>query len=251
MPHLLFLSFATLLLGPVLFHTAQKNTYATRFLDAFVLCSVFGLVLFHVLPESFSTAGLWAVVATLLGLFAPLFFGRFIKTGGCHLHASLLSLASLGLLSHALLDGMALARAAFSPESITLAIAVVLHRLPEGAGIWRVMNPRLGKQMALVVLLVVMGTTALGYYFGETLNLHASSQTLALFEGLMAGVLLHVIFHREHLDPVASQSAPLNRQQLSISFGALCGVMLVLGLFAVEPEEDHQNNAVIEVQQDV
>lgn len=247
MPTLLILSFLTLFLGPAVMQIALRRKSALRFIDAFVLCSVFGIVLFHVLPESLIHGGAPALVAACIGLFSPIFLGRYFNHGGCHIHRSLLSLASLGLLAHALLDGMALYGAQHdgTGANFVLAIAVVLHRLPEGVGIWRLMEPRAGKFWAMGALLFVAFATSLGFFFGESIIVYSNEQTLAVFEGLMAGVLLHVIFHRHHLEEFDGPEAVVKGSPISVGLGALCGVVLVLGLFATQPvEHSHAKSSV-------
>jgi hypothetical protein len=233
MPSLLILSFVTLLLGPIVLQVAARSKSTIRFIDAFVLCSVFGIVIFHILPESLHHAGVYAALTAAFGFFAPVIAGRFLKNGNCHLHHSLLSLASVGLLAHALLDGMAL-----SGSSFVLGFAVVLHRLPEGMGIWRLMRGSSCKIWPSIALALVAITTTVGFFFGESIIVHANEQTLALFEGLMAGVLLHVIFHRHHLDELDVTKAYRRKiDRISSSLGALCGLALVIGLFVTQPNE--------------
>lgn len=238
---LLLLSFAALFLGPLVLHLAVRSKHTVFFVDAFVLCSVIGIVLFHVLPESIAHGGVLAVLAALTGLFAPTVFGKLFKNGNCHIHHTLLSLASVGLLSHAILDGMAL-----SGSNFFLAFAVVLHRIPEGMGIWRLMGSRAGKRWALVALLVVAGATSAGFFFGESIVVYLDEHALSLFEGLMAGVLLHIIFHRHHLDEFErSQLVGPRTKRVSTSLGAICGIALVVGLIVTTPfEHSHAESSV-------
>lgn len=241
MTNFLFLSMATLFAGPAVLHFAIRRKATIHFIDAFVICSVLGIVLFHVLPESLSHGGNFAILAACVGLFAPIVMGRFIRNGNCHIHHTLLSLASVGLLSHAVLDGMVL-----SGANQLLAFAVILHRLPEGMGIWRLMAGSVGKVWALFVLFLLAFSTTAGFYFGESIIVYSDEQTLAVFEGLMAGVLLHVIFHRRHLDEFdGSKMLPLKTRRVSASLGALCGAALVLALFVTAPiEHSHAKSAV-------
>lgn len=243
MASLLILSFASLLTGPLILQLAKGNMNAVRFIDAFVLCSVFGIVGFHVLPESLHHGGFLAAAAAGLGFFAPVAAGRLLKSGGCHLHHSLLSLASVGLLAHALLDGMALSD---STTNFVLGLAVVLHRLPEGMGIWRLMHGESKKLLPSIVLLVVALATTAGFFFGESILHYASEQMLAIFEGLMAGVLMHVIFHRHHIEEFdAATQACRKMGRVSMSLGALCGLALVVALFVTQPNGHSHAHTII------
>jgi zinc transporter ZupT len=240
MPSLLLLSFATLFFGPIVLQLAVHSKETIRFIDAFVLCSILGIVIFHIMPESLHHGGLFAASAAVAGFFAPVLAGRFLKRGNCHLHHSLLSLASLGLLAHALLDGMALFGASHDSTgaNFVLGLAVILHRLPEGMGIWRLMQGGRSKFWPTLVLVLVALATSIGFYFGESIVVYSNEQTLAVFEGLMAGVLLHVIFHRHHLDELdVAQAYRRKISRIATSLGALCGVALVIGLFVTQPNE--------------
>jgi zinc transporter ZupT len=222
-------------MGPVLFGLATKHSVALRFLDTFVLCSIFGLVAFHVLPESIAHGGVFAFVAAAIGLLGPMAFGRFYKKGNCHLHKSLLSVASLGLIAHAILDGMALAgsRPTHTHQDAFLGFAVVLHRLPEGVGIWRVAQSNFGRNIGFASIAIILLSTLTGFFFGESLISYSSEQALMSFEALMAGVLLHVVFHRHHFDNLHHAHVHRAKSHLSAGAGAFCGLLLVAGLSSV------------------
>ena len=69
----LVLCLAALALGPVVYQlsTAKRSTYA--FFDGFVLVGVGGLVLFEILPGTFSNLGLVAVPIAIFGFIFPHF----------------------------------------------------------------------------------------------------------------------------------------------------------------------------------
>ncbi len=251
---LLILSILTLLLGPLLLHFAGHHKNAIRFLDSFVLCSVFGLVAFHILPESISEAGFWAAIAAAVGLFGPMLLGSYLKTGECHIHGSIISLASIGLIAHAILDGAAISTASFDIDSsgFLLGIAVILHRLPEGVGIWRVTRSQFGVGIGALALFVLIIAVTAGFFFGTQLLDNSSETALVIFQSIMAGTLLHVIFHRHHIEEPehkhehAHEHAhcqhppkPRKRWHKSSGFGALAGIGLVVVLLFIHPEHDH------------
>ncbi len=243
---LLLLSFCSLLIGPALFGFATRYHTLLRFLDAFVLCSIFSLVVFHILPESVVHGGMMAVSAAALGFIAPIFIGRFIDKGRCNLHHSLISIASIGLIAHAILDGVALAstHSISSHQATFLGLAVVLHRLPEGVGIWRIAQSNLGQKAGILTLAIVMLATSIGFFFGESWLTHSSEQALMTFEALMAGVLLHVVFHRHHLTQLGphTHTEKEAKSPWSTGAGAFCGFFLVICLSTVPAiGHDHPN----------
>jgi len=246
---LLFLSFCALLMGPILCCAARKYSTLLKFVDAFIICSVFSLMAFHVLPESIAHGGLISILAASIGLFGPLLFSKIYNDNSCRVHSSLVSIASLGLISHAILEGMALA--SFSPNSshqaLFLGFAIVLHRLPEGVGIWRVTQSNLGKKAGILALFIVASATLGGFFFGESWFMHSSERVLMIFESLMAGVLLHIIFHRHHLIQLKPHDHSHSRTKIFYNFplstkaGAFCGFFLVICL-SLSPAANHNHN---------
>jgi zinc transporter ZupT len=250
---LLLLSFVTLLAGPILFGIATKHSFALRFLDAFVLCSIFGLMAFHVLPESVSDGGFAALGAAFFGFASPILATRLLKTGHCKLHRSLLSVATIGIVAHAVLDGMALAgpsAAGSSPEAL-LGIAVVLHRLPEGVGVWRIAQSSMGRRAGILILIAIMLSTLAGFFFGESFLSHSSAQVLVYFEAFMAGVLLHMVFHRHSIDDSDSAMQQVSgKSQWFTGAGAFCGILLVIGLSAAPSAEHPHGDSPFDMQLD-
>ena len=197
---LLLLSFLALWSGPLLLMTTHPSHKAIIWIDRLVIACILLLVLFHVIPESIEQAGLIAIAAILLGALWPVIYQRISHSANCQLQRSLLSLASVGVLTHTILDGVALADDAY------LGLAVVLHRLPEGLGIWRVAIAAFNRQWGFIALCVMMLSTACGYFFGSSWLAYASEGFVGLFEGLMAGVLLHVVFHKTHVQHAEEHS---------------------------------------------
>lgn len=196
---LLLLSFIALWSGPLLLMNAHPSHQALVWIDRFVIICILLLVLLHVIPESIEQAGLIAIGAIVLGALWPIIYQRLSHSANCHLQRSLLSLASVGVLTHTILDGVALS------DDTYLGIAVVLHRLPEGVGIWRVAQAAFNRSWGFIVLGIMMVSTACGYFFGSTWLAYASEGFVGLFEGLMAGVLLHVVFHQTHVKQAEEQ----------------------------------------------
>ncbi|MBH1988671.1 MAG: hypothetical protein I8H75_02880 [Myxococcaceae bacterium] len=187
---LLLLSCAALCSGPAILAWIDHHHRAVRWVDYLVIASILPLVLFHIIPESIEHAHWMAAIGIGIGLGWPFLYQKLTHSRSCQLQRSLLSLASIGVLTHTFLDGVALADNAY------LGAAVVLHRIPEGFGIWRIAEAAFSRTWGLAMLGVITLTTTLGYLFGTTWVLYASDGFIGIFEGLMAGVLLHVVFHQ-------------------------------------------------------
>jgi hypothetical protein len=195
---LLLLSFIALWSGPCFLMWLELSHRTLRWIDIAVIASILLLIVGHVIPESIEHAGLWAIAAIMLGALWPLVYQYFSHSDNCHLQRSLLSLASVGVITHTLLDGVAIADNAY------LASAVVLHRLPEGLGIWRVATAAFNRTWGMIALCIMMLSTGIGFFFGAKWLSYAPDNFVGLFEGLMAGVLLHVVFHKSHVQSTHS-----------------------------------------------
>ena len=187
---LLLLSYAALCSGPAILVWIDQHHRAVRWVDYLVIASILPLVVFHIIPESIEHASWMAGLGIVVGLGWPFLYQRITHSGSCELQRSLLSLASVGVLTHTFLDGVALADNAY------LGAAVVLHRIPEGFGIWRIAEAAFSRTWGVIMLVVIILMTSLGYFLGASWIQFASDGFIGTFEGLMAGVLLHVVFHR-------------------------------------------------------
>ena len=204
----LILSLVALVLGPLLIPLARRLKGAGAALDAFVLVAIGGFVFLHMLPESLALGGAPAWIAAIVGLFAPLLAERGLLAGNKNTHRIILLLAGLGLAVHAFLDGMAMGdphthhhHGAEEPcehdHTSFLPWAVVLHRIPVSISIWWILPRTLGMVPALVVLLINAASTVAGYSLGSEALTGASQQSLAVFQSLLSGSLLHVVLHTD------------------------------------------------------
>lgn len=221
LPILLVLgSIIPLAAGPFLAHLADRAEAARSVVDAFAAVSLGGIVILHIWPHAFLTAGAWTLVGGLLGLLLP-----FLLHGSLHSHErkiypGFVVLAFLGLAVHATLDGVAL----FSPladevtataeaaitvgqdghhahdqgSAMLLALAVILHRLPMGLAVWWFAVPILGRRFATALLLAIAAATVLGFSVAGQLLVDLSMPGIAVFEATIAGMLLHVVMGHEH-----------------------------------------------------
>lgn len=196
----LLLSLCTLCIGPLGFELFSHQETAFRFIDTFVMVAIGGLVLFHVLPESFSIIGYIALAGAFIGLLAPMVLKRLFHHNECEIHRSLISIATLGIVAHAILDGIALAGIEHGhSQSLILGLAIILHRIPEGIGIWRIARFGVGFGFALMAFMGLAFLTVVGFFFAQPIVSLVSEYSLAVFQCLMGGILLHVVFHQHSL----------------------------------------------------
>jgi hypothetical protein len=207
---LVLASLLALLVGPALIALfGRARTVAAAF-DGFVLVSVGGLVLLHLLPEGLALGGWPAVAAAVIGLAVP-----FVVEGRLHrAHGALLWVALIGLAAHAITDGAALfAGEGHGPHGDHgghadhggvehadeglghLALGVILHRLPFGLFLWIAMRPAFGTARTLAVMALEGGATFVGYGLGPAALDGLTAEALAVFQTFVAGTLLHVVLH--------------------------------------------------------
>lgn len=192
----LILSLVALLSAPLLQPLLRRRGLAAA-LDGFTATIIGGIVLLHVLPHGLERAGWPALAALGLGLLLPAGCGK--VPGGRGL---VRVLATLALLVHGLLDGVALASDADGAGAL-LAEAVVLHSLPVGLAIWRMGGAEYGRTYA--AWLLALSALAEGIGFATAMQLPAQAGlALAVVQCLAAGSLLHVVSHGESEGGVAS-----------------------------------------------
>jgi hypothetical protein len=188
----LILSITALLLGPVIYTAGQRNKLARRVLDALILLAIAAIIAVHVVPEALQHGGAIAIVVILLGLIFPMILERLFRKATDTAHLFIVILAALGLLIHAVVDGVALL-----PENgSALAYAIVLHRLPVGMAIWCIIRPNFGNTIAIGVFAMVIVATVAGYFVGASILELAETRTLALLQAFISGSLIHVVVFR-------------------------------------------------------
>lgn len=192
---LLILSLAALALGPLLYVIGTRRAGVREGLDGFVFVSIAGLVIFHVIPEVMEVAGMWALGFAALGLFGPLVFERYVKKLAREAHALALVLGMLGTVLHGMIDGMTLSS---STGFGALGLAVLVHRLPVGLAVWWLLKPQKGLKAALTVLISIGVATIVGFSLAEGSADRVHSFGAMCFQALVAGSLLHVVFHLSH-----------------------------------------------------
>lgn len=197
--------------GPALYAVARRDTRTLAFLDGFVLVSIAGLVVLEVVPGTFLQGGPWSLAFLMAGLFGPTLLERLFRQAEREAHIGALALAVVGLVFHALGDGVVLAPTGSTDWA--LPAAVVVHSLPVGMAVWWLLAPNFGAWPPLLALLAMGGGTLAGYRYGVSLNEMLSDQAWAWFQSLVAGTILHVIFGRPHLHAEAEDPGHVHAER--------------------------------------
>lgn len=253
----LIASLAALVVGPLVFERT-RGAWALAALDAFALVAVGGLVSVHILPQCFEQSGWLAAPALALGLFGPgLLCGSKLLAGRTGSRITL-PLALLGIALHALLDGVALggggaggggagggAAGGSSVAFDALALAIVLHRVSDGLGIWWLARPAYGKRVALLLLGTLAVFSVVGFALRPQIEAGTSHTWFWLLQALIAGSLLHVILRHPPSAPRTS-GGPRRGTALASGAGGLLGLALVLALegFVARGEHVHGGGAL-------
>jgi uncharacterized protein len=209
---LLLFSFIALGMGPLLVWVARSHAWSTVSIDSFCLLTISGFVLLHLLPESAEQAGWLVLPLAVLGFVLPTIAERTIHHGHAGMRKTVLFLALLGIAAHATLDGLLLHGDGLAGDDghghghthELTAWAIILHRIPEGVGVWWIVPRTLGIGPAVLVTIVSVASTLFGYFLGEPVLTDSSQRGLALLQSLLVGSLLHVVLHahvpapREH-----------------------------------------------------
>lgn len=200
-------SLLALFLAPLIYHVVRERQNVLTLLDGFIFTSMSGLILLVIVPGELAEAGgWWIVIFLLLGLMGPTLLEKNFRRASRSSHNLALVMAMIFLAVHAVVDGAALVDSGDTLESVHdhshhdhLSSAILLHRLPVGLTVWWLLRPQYGAKIAIGVLSGMALSTAVGYGWGHALIERLSGQGMAWFQALVAGSLLHVVFHRPHV----------------------------------------------------
>jgi uncharacterized membrane protein YraQ (UPF0718 family) len=242
---LLVISLLALVVGPLLFRLADRAHWALQAMDGFIMVTVAGLALGHVVPHSVAVAGPWALGMALVGFLGPGLIESHLHRAARSTHLATMILACVGLVVHEFFDGVALGLPAAGhahghehghhDDGSILAMAVVLHRLPVAVTVWWLLRPLLGAVAAAGTLAGLGLATVAGFVFAGRVEPLMGEAWIGLLQCLVAGSLLHVVVHRP--PPLATPSGPADiaRANLYAGLGALVGMLAVAGI-----SDDHE-----------
>ncbi|MCU0685434.1 MAG: hypothetical protein MUF34_24875, partial [Polyangiaceae bacterium] len=200
----LALSVAGLAVGPLLYAGGRGRASTIAALDGLTLGLVPPLVVLRLAPHVYDEIGRAAPILMAVGYgFVWLLERRGHGARGARLASAVVVSA---LVAHALGDGAALAVTLRSAEhtgagGAVFALALLLHRLPEGLVVTRALVPTLGWTATLVRLGLMAGATLVGALLGQS-----ALQTLpeGPVEGLVAlglGALVRWVAHTHDAEP--------------------------------------------------
>ena len=257
---LLILSLVALALGPVLYGVFREMGSVRRSLDGFLFVAIAGIVVVHIVPETYEIAGLQAITFLALGIAFAFGVERrpLMASGGRY--AWVVMLGALGLILHAAMDGIALLPGELLHDhghgdlaadahdhdhdhehedeheheegmgallTNHLALGVILHRIPVGMAIWWTLRPIMGSAVAIGALVLIALATSAAYLFGEPVIHLMQSSAVASFQAFVAGTLMHVIMFSSIRQGSEDSESRLSYNALSERLGILAGLCLV------------------------
>ena len=187
------------IMGAALYHILHNQAAAVRIVDGFVYVAVPLLVLWQVLPYTWTEQSLLPLLIVGSGILIPTILERVSNALASQTDNCAILFGLSGLVLHAALEGVA-----FTPASDVLGgpfvAAVILHRIPVGLVIWWLISPRHGELAAAAAVVSIPVATALGYVAGIEFLGEWQSQGLELYQAFVAGSLIHVVFHQGRHD---------------------------------------------------
>ncbi|MCB9556865.1 MAG: permease [Deltaproteobacteria bacterium] len=206
-----------MIFGWLLWLFGRRFSAVSSSIDGFVLTMVAGLCALHIIPHSMMAIGPSALFAAVVGFVVVWWTERQGSRRALgSFSGAAIPMALAGLAAHAIIDGGALASAGeLGKGGLPLAAAVILHRVPIGAVLGRfTQRGLLWPGVALSVLVIA---TCLGYFAGGEILQAASPTAIHLLQGLVAGGLLHVVFHRAPHGQVRARSGAIGAALGAIS----------------------------------
>ncbi len=201
----LLASIGVLVFTPLLHKVATKFARVHSVMEKVLLVALAVMVVGHILPEAYHTAGWLAIAVAFIGILIPNLLERYSHKLEHRIHGIQVIIAFTGLILHAGVDGAALAgeefwhthAASHVGHDHTLPWLVVLHRVPVALFLWWAICESYNVFVAGMVLAIMGISTIIGFMVGG--HIFATMETLtsfALFQAFVAGSLIHLAWHR-------------------------------------------------------
>lgn len=258
----LVLSLVALALGPLLYGACRKMNFVRSGLDGLLFVTIAGIVVVHIVPDVYNVAGFTALAFLAAGVGLAFLVERRPSLGNGDRYTWIILLGAIGLVIHAVMDGIALlpidhlsgAEAdahhghSHGPKltlrhehldghthsggltdlfSNHLAFGVILHRIPVGMAIWWTVRPRLGKSIAIGALAIIAIATSAAYILGEPVIALMEAKSVACFQAFVAGTLLHVIVFTSVRRDTEITEKPHAQTVIGERLGIMAGLILI------------------------
>lgn len=226
---LVVVSIVALFLGPALTSLPRVRGSVLGVVDGFVVTAMAGLLLLHVVPHAVREWGGLALASSAAGVVAPTLLERSLHRRADN-GSPWPTVAAFAV--HAFLDGVALVRGSeeHGPSSLTLnavALAVILHRIPEGLAVWAFCRPDGGILRTVAALTAVAFATVVGALAGTAVSTSTDmGSAVVLMQSFVVGWLLHVVVHHEAPCPADGSGTSKRTSGL----GAVAAIILLLAL---------------------
>ncbi len=237
----LIFSIVALYFGAGIYPFIKKHPAWLSFFDAFVLVSIIGLTLFHLLPHSIEAAGMWALLAALIG-FGMLSALHLIQPHHDHghekTHNAIVWFALVGFIIHTLMDGMALGMGLSDTANFAdaLGLGVLFHRLPVGIFFAMILMPSYGAKTTIAAMTALATSTLIGAGIAHFAMPHMGLMFLNLVQALIAGSLLHVVFHNISIE---GEGHKKHGWAWAKGLGAVVGIAVLILIDTVMPAHAH------------
>ena len=239
----LALSILALIAGPVVYALGRRHPDFRQGLDGFVFISIAGIICVFIIPEAIRVGGPAAIAFVIAGLAFPTALERMFHRSLNEAHVFILILAALGLIMHAIIDGIALLplvdrklELAARDDALFgslfdnhLALGVILHRLPVGMAIWWSLRTSFGVAAAIGTFAVTILATVVAYFLGQPIAALAETESVAWFQAFVAGSLVHIVafgVSHDHGPDHAERRTP-SPNGWAYRVGVLLGMFLV------------------------
>ncbi len=225
---LLALALVATISGPAIYQFVSRFNSMKEGLDSFIMIITAGIIIFQVLPETFDLLGVWSILLAILGTSVPGVIEYLFRAAARKTHLLTLFLGILGLMVHGVIDGTAL-RMAPDMGSSLLPLAILLHRVPISLTLWWLIKPEFGVRITISVLITLLLGTILGFWYSNQLMASLSSTAFAGFQAIVAGTLLHVLYHRPgHEHHHSTSDEPHKHGFISLTTGNIAGGLLAI-----------------------
>lgn len=186
--------------GPLLYRLLHERPRAARILDGFVYVAVPALVAWQIVPGAWERRSIFPLLAVGAGVLIPTWIERASHALRHRTDTVAILVGLSGLVLHSLVEGAALAPLDDARPAVSFALAIALHRVLEGLVIWWLLRPRYGIGAAVAGVAVLLVSTAAGLGLGLELLAGVDGAGVALYQALVAGSLVHVVFHQGRHD---------------------------------------------------